>query len=100
MPVVHKRKSKARGFYDGGSKERGRRAKPTRSRFVLIALAALGTYVASAVEVPFVNFRVDATLPTVNSPEQSVSRDSEAAAKRRDTAEASMTRCWCQFHRA
>ena len=33
-------------------------------------------------------------LPTVTCPERSVSRESEAAAKRTDTAEASLTRCW------
>src|SRR5215207_292721 len=33
-------------------------------------------------------------LPTVNGPERSVSRESVAAAKRKATAQASMTRCW------
>jgi hypothetical protein len=100
MPVVHKHKSKARDIYDGGSKGRDRRAKLVRSRFVLFALFAIGTYVAGTIGVPVGDFLVANTLPTVNSPEQSVSRESKAAAKRMDTAEASMTRCWCQFQRA
>jgi len=54
-------------------------------------------FMAGAVEVRVGDFSVANTLPTVNSPEQSVSRESEAAAKRMDTEEASMTRCWCQF---
>ena len=100
MSVVRKHKSKARDIYDGGSKGRSRRAKSTRSRFVLSALVALGICVAGAIGVPVGNFLVANTLPTVNSPEQSVSRESKAAAKRMDTAEASITLCWCQFQRA
>jgi hypothetical protein len=52
--------------------------------------------VAGAVEVGFGIFLIANALPTVNGPERSVSRESEAAAKRTDTAEASMTRCWRQ----
>jgi len=44
------------------------------------------------------SFRTD--LPTVTCPELSVSRASEAAAKRKDTAQASSTPCWRQFKRA
>jgi hypothetical protein len=100
MSAVRNAKSRAKDFYDGGPKGRGRRAKSVRSRFVLFAIAALGIYVAGAVEVRFGIFLVANALPTVNGPERSVSRDSEAAAKRTDTAEASMTRCWRQFKRA
>jgi hypothetical protein len=102
MPVVHNDKSKAKGFYDGGRQRRGRHAKCACSCFVLVGagFAALGTYITGTVEVRVGDFTVANTLPTVNSPEQSVSRESEAAAKRKDTAEASMTRCWCQFQRA
>jgi hypothetical protein len=100
MPEVHNRKSKAKGFHDGGSRGRGRRAKSSRSRFVLAALVASGTYLAGIVGISVGNFLVANTLPTVNSPEQSLSSESEAAAKLSDTAEASMTRCWCQFQRA
>jgi hypothetical protein len=101
-PVVHNDKSKAKGFYDGEPKGRGRRAKRACSCFVLIAaaFAALGNYVTGAVEVRVGVFPVAKPLPTVNSPEQSVSRESEAPANRTDTAEASLTRCWCQFQRA
>ena len=41
-------------------------------------------------------FHLRPDLPTVNGPELSVSRASEAAAKRKDTAQASSTPCWCQ----
>jgi hypothetical protein len=58
--------------------------------------SALGTYVAGAVEVRVGIFIGANSLPTLNSPERSVSRESEASAKRKDTAEASLTRCWCQ----
>jgi hypothetical protein len=100
MPVVRNAKSQAKDFCDGAPKGRGRRARRACSRFVLIAVAALGTYLGGAVEVKVGNFTVAYSPPKVNSPERSVSRDSEAAAKRKDTAEASMTRCWCQFQRA
>jgi hypothetical protein len=100
MPLVHNGKSKAKDIHDGGPKGRGRRAIRACSCFVLLALGALGAGVGGAVGVQVGDFSVAITLPTVNSPEQSVSRESEAAAKRKDTAEASMTRCWCQFQRA
>jgi hypothetical protein len=58
-----------------------------------------GAYLTGTVEVRFGILLANA-LPTMNGPERSVSRESEAYAKRRDTAEASMTRCWCQFKRA
>ena len=99
MPAVHNAKSQAKDFCDGGRSGRGRRARTSRSRFVLaIALAAglIGTGI--------VGFRVRialaTALPTVNGPERSVSRASEAAAKRKDTAHASTTRGWRQFKRA
>jgi hypothetical protein len=100
MPVVRNDVGQAKGFCAGGSTGRGWRAKRACSWFVLIALAAVGAYVTGTVEVRFGNFVVAGALPTVNSPERSVSRESEAAAKLTDTAEASMTRCWSQFNRA
>ena len=100
MPVVRNDKSQAKDFYDGEPKGRSWRAKRVCSLFVLVALVASGTYVAGAVEVRVGIFIVANSLPTLNSPERSVSRESEAAAKRKDTAEASLTRCWCQFKRA
>ena len=102
MPVVRNNLSKAKDIHDGGRQGRGRRAKTACSCFVLIAAAivALGNCVTGSVGIQVGNFAIATTLPTVNSPEQSVSRESEAAAKRKDTAEASLTRCWCQFQRA
>ena len=95
MPAVRNAKSRAKDFYAGEPKGRRRRAKRACSLFVLIALAALGTYLAGAVEVPFGIFPFANALPTVNGPERSVSRASEAAAKRKDTAAASITLGWC-----
>ena len=100
MPVVHNDKSQADDFCDGGPKGRGRRARRVCSWFVLLALAAGGIYTGGTVEIGVGGFSLAYSLPTVNGPERSVSRESEAAAKRKDTAEASMTRCWCQFYRA
>ncbi len=60
----------------------------------------LGTCLNATVEVHFDNFRVVESISKVNGPERSVSRESEAAAKRTDTAEASKTLSWCQFKRA
>ena len=99
MPAVHNEKSRAKDFYAGGPKGRGRRAKSVCSWFVLAALVVAGAYLTGTVEVRFGIFLANA-LPTVICPERSVSRESEADAKRKDTAEASMTRCWCQFKRA
>jgi hypothetical protein len=103
MPAVRNGKSQAKDFCDGVRKGRGRRAKRVCSLFVpfAVAFAAAGTYLADTVEDKVGDqFSVANSLPTVNSPERSVSRESEAAAKRMDTAEASMTRCWCRFKRA
>ena len=41
-----------------------------------------------------IGIRLATALPTVNGPERSVSRESVAAAKRKATAQASITRCW------
>jgi len=100
MPEVRKPKSQAKDFCDGGRKGRVRRAKSGPSRFVLIALVALGTYLAGIVGFPVGDFLVANSLPTVKSPAQRLSSESKAAATRRDTAKASMTPCWCQFKRA
>jgi hypothetical protein len=98
MPEVHNFKSQAKDFYGRGRAERGRRAKTARSLFVLIALWASGTYVSGAVDVRL--GRSAEALPTVKGPERSVSRASEASAKRRDRAEASKTQSFRHFQRA
>jgi hypothetical protein len=51
---------------------------------------------AGAVELQ-IGFSLAIGLPTVNGPERSVARASVAAAKRTDTAQASITPCWIQF---
>jgi len=99
MPELHNDKSRAKGFYNGGRRGRGRRAKHACSLFVLAAVIAIGLIGAGAVEFGTRIF-VASDLPTVNGPELSVSRASEAAAKRKDTAQASSTPCWRQFKRA
>jgi hypothetical protein len=100
MPVVHNAKSRAKDFYDGGRKGRGRRAKLVCSCFVLAALAWLGTSRADLDGMRFGVYLLATALPTVNGPELSVSRDSEASAKRTDPALASITRCWRHVFRA
>jgi hypothetical protein len=77
---------------DGGRQGRGRRARigPVHELFccllgVAVAWMEIG-YVRSAISLAFV-------LPTVNGPQRSVSRESVAAAKRKDTALASITTC-------
>ena len=85
MPVVLNAKSRAEGFCDGGRRGRGRRAK----------LPAVAVTWTGIVDVR-ISISLAAALPTVNGPERSVSRESVAAAKRKDTAQASITRCWRQ----
>jgi hypothetical protein len=99
MPVVHNGKSRAEGFCDGGRRGRRRRTKFSCSWFVLGAFVAAAATWAGIVDVR-IGFRLAPALPTVNGPERSVSRESVAAAKRKATAEASMTRCWRQVSRA
>ena len=99
MPEVHNAKSRAEDFQNGGRRGRVRRAKLVCSRYVLLAATAIGLIGAGAVELR-VRISLAPDLPTVNGPELSVSRASEAAAKRKDTAQASSTPCWCQFKRA
>jgi hypothetical protein len=100
MPVVRNAKSRAEGFCDGGRRGWGRRAKlHLCSWFVLAGLVAAGAAWMGAVDAR-INFSLAAALPTVNGPERSVSRESVAAAKRKATAHASMTRCWRQVSRA
>src|SRR6266567_2940626 len=79
---------------------RGRRAKYSRSRFVLTALAALSIYVAGTGWELFGALSVRSGLTTVICPELIVSRASVAAVKLQDPAEASLTICWRQFLRA
>ena len=93
MPAVQNAKSRAKGFYHGGRRGRGRRAKGVCSRFVLAALGLIGLSCADAGGVRDKVILATA-LPTVNGPERSVSRASEAAAKRKDTAAASITLGW------
>ena len=100
MPKVHKIKSGAKGFCEGRPKGRGRSAKTSRSRFVLVALVAAGAYVAGTAWEFTVKIVDLSDLTTVICPEPSVSRASEAAAKRKDPADASVTFCWRQFQRA
>jgi hypothetical protein len=100
MPVVRNVKSRAKDFYDGGRRGRGRRAKFVCSCFVLAANLWLGASWADVGEVRFGVILLATALPTVNGPEHSVSRDSEAAAKRTDPALASITRCWRHVFRA
>jgi len=100
MPVVRNAKSRAEGFCDGGRRGRSRRAKlHLCSWSALISLAAAAATWTGIVDGR-VNICVATALPTVNGPERSVSRESVAAAKRKATAQASMTRCWRQVSRA
>jgi hypothetical protein len=100
MPVVRNGKSRAKGFCNGGRRGRGRRARLSLcSWFVLSGLAAAGMTWTPIVDVR-IGICLATALPTVNGPERSVSRESVAAAKRKATAQASMTRCWPQVSRA
>jgi hypothetical protein len=94
MPAVRNAKSRAKDFCDGGRRGRGRRAKGWPcSCFVLAALVAAAAMWMGTVDVQ-IGICLANALPTVNGPERSVSRESGAAAKRKDTAHASMTPCW------
>jgi hypothetical protein len=89
MPVVRKEKSRAKHFYDGAWKGWARITKQRCSWFVLI----LGLTVSITV-------RSDLDLQTVICQVPSVSRESGAAAKLQQPADASLTICWCQFKQA
>jgi hypothetical protein len=89
MPVVRKEKSRAKDFYDGAWKGRARFTKQLCSWFVL----TLGIAVSSTVQV-------DLDLQTVICQVPSVSRESGAAAKLKQPADASLTICWCPFEQA
>jgi hypothetical protein len=89
MPVVHKLKSRARDHFGGTPSGRGRRANGSCSRFVLVIAAA----VSSAVEV-----NID--LQTVICQVPSVSRESVAAAKLQQPADASSTIWGLRFKQA
>jgi hypothetical protein len=91
MPEVRNSKSRARGFYEGGARGRSRRAIVGCPWFVLGNLFAALTYQTQTVRVQFDGAVLANAFLTVNGPERSVSRESEAAAKRTDTAEASLT---------
>ena len=99
MPEVRNDQSRAKDFQNGGWRGRVRRANRACSRFVLAAAIAVGLIGTGAVELT-VRISLAPDLPTGNGPELSVSRASEAAAKRKDTAQASSTPCWRQFNRA
>ena len=93
MPVVRNTKSRAKDFSDGGRRGRGRRAKLGMcSRFVLRCLLGIAVTWMGIVDVRTA-ISLGSALPTVNGPERSVSRESVAAAKRKDTAQASITTC-------
>ncbi len=100
MPAVHNGQSRTKGFCWERPEGRGRRAKYSRSRFVLTALAALSIYVAGTGWELFGALSVRSGLTTVICPELIVSRASVAAVKLQDPAEASLTICWRQFLRA
>jgi hypothetical protein len=89
MPVVHKEKSRVKDFYDGAWKGRARTTKQRCSWFVLFLSLAMSATV-----------RVDLDLQTVICQVPSVSRESGAAAKLQQPADASLTICWCQFKQA
>jgi hypothetical protein len=94
MPAVHNAESRATDFCNGGRRGRGRRAKLLIcSWFVLALLARPASTWTGAIDLEF-SVGLANALPTVNGPERSVSRESVAAAKRTDTAQASSTRCW------
>jgi hypothetical protein len=93
MPAVQNAKSRAMGFYNGGRRGRGRRAKGVCSWIVLAVFGLMGLSSADTGGIKVKVF-LAAALPTVNGPERSVSRASEAAAKRQDTAAASITLGW------
>jgi hypothetical protein len=100
MPVVHNAESRAEGFCDGGRAGRRRRSKlHVRSWFVLGGFVVALTAWMENVDVR-IGIRLATALPTVNGPERSVLRESVAAAKRKATAQASITRCWRQVSRA
>jgi hypothetical protein len=78
---------------DGGRRGRGRRAKVCAcSRFVLHCLLGIAAAWMGIGDVRTV-ISIASALPTVNGPQRSVSRESVAAAKRKDTAQASITTC-------
>jgi hypothetical protein len=93
MPVVRNPKSRAKDFCDGGRRGRGRRAKiSTCSRFVLRCLLGVAVLWMGIGDVRTA-ISLASDLPTVNGPQRSVSRESVAAAKRKDTAQASIRTC-------
>jgi hypothetical protein len=89
MPVVRKEKSRAKDFYDGAWKGRARHTKQLCSWFVLCFVLSMRATV-----------QVDIDLQTVICQVPSVSRESGAAAKLQQPADASLTICWCQFKQA
>jgi hypothetical protein len=89
MPVVRKEKSRAKDFYDEAWKGRARFTKRYCSCFVLTIGIAMSTTV-----------RVHLDLQTVICQVPSVSRESGAAAKLQQPADASLTICWCPFEQA
>ena len=86
MPVVHNAKSRARDFCYGASRSRARHANNGRSWFVLALAISLGTVRTGGFD-----------LQTVICLEPSVSRESVAAAKLQDPADASLTIWWRPF---
>jgi hypothetical protein len=93
MPAVHNNQSRATDFCNGGRRGRDRRAKLQACSWFVLATAGVISTWAGTVRLD-IGICLANALPTVNGPERSVSRDSVAAAKRKDTAQASSTRCW------
>ena len=89
MPVVHNAKSRARGLYDEAPKGRGRPANSACSWFVLALGIAMNAAVVAGLD-----------LQTVICDEPTVSRESVAATKLKQPADASVTIWWRQFKQA
>jgi hypothetical protein len=89
MPVVRKEKSRAKDFYDEAWKGRARFTKRRCSWFFLALAIAMS-----------ITVQVNLDLQTVICQVPSVSRESGAAAKLQQPADASLTICWCPFEQA
>jgi hypothetical protein len=96
MSVVHNTKRRANDICDGAPKGWARCADTVRSCFVLVLLA--GAYLSNNIVVGVSRCYLGAVDPmTVICHEPSVSRESVAAAKLQDPADASLTIWWRPF---
>jgi hypothetical protein len=85
MPAVHKVKSRAKDFCTEAAKGRTRYANTICSWFVLLALSFPGFHL---------NIAASGISPgVVSCPDLSVSRESTASSKRKDTADRSVKVC-------